>query len=98
MDVTGKVVLITGAARGIGAEVARQLAARGARLALVGLEIALLLAQDAELILLDEPTAGMTVQETQKTADICNRLKGKHTIIVVEHDMGFVRRSATSSR
>lgn len=38
MDVTGKVVLITGAARGIGAEVARQLAARGARLALVGLE------------------------------------------------------------
>ncbi|CAN5187346.1 urea ABC transporter ATP-binding protein UrtD [soil metagenome] len=55
------------------------------------LEIALLLAQNAELILLDEPTAGMTAQETQKTADICNRLKGKHTIIVVEHDMGFVK-------
>lgn len=55
------------------------------------LEIALLLAQDSELILLDEPTAGMTAQETQKTADICNRLKGKHTIIVVEHDMGFVK-------
>lgn len=55
------------------------------------LEIALLLAQDAELILLDEPTAGMTEQETQKTADICSRLKGKHTIIVVEHDMRFVR-------
>lgn len=55
------------------------------------LEIALLLAQDAELILLDEPTAGMTAQETQKTADICNRLKGKHTIVVVEHDMGFVK-------
>jgi urea transport system ATP-binding protein len=55
------------------------------------LEIALLLAQDAELILLDEPTAGMTAQETRKTADICLRLKGKHTIIVVEHDMGFVK-------
>ncbi len=55
------------------------------------LEIALLLAQDSELILLDEPTAGMTIQETLKTAEICNRLKGKHTIIVVEHDMGFVR-------
>lgn len=55
------------------------------------LEIALLLAQDAELILLDEPTAGMTAQETQKTADICNRLKGKNTIVVVEHDMGFVK-------
>jgi urea transport system ATP-binding protein len=55
------------------------------------LEIALLLAQDSELILLDEPTAGMTQQETRKTAEICNRLKGRHTIIVVEHDMGFVR-------
>lgn len=58
------------------------------------LEIALLMAQDSELILLDEPAAGMTHQETQKTADICNRLKGKHTIIVVEHDMGFVREIA----
>lgn len=55
------------------------------------LEIALLLAQDSELILLDEPAAGMTHQETLKTAEICNRLKGKHTMIVVEHDMGFVR-------
>lgn len=55
------------------------------------LEIALLLAQDSELILLDEPAAGMTHQETLKTAEICNRLKGKHTLIVVEHDMGFVR-------
>jgi urea transport system ATP-binding protein len=55
------------------------------------LEIALLLAQDAELILLDEPTAGMTAHETHKTAEICIRLKGKHTIVVVEHDMGFVK-------
>lgn len=55
------------------------------------LEIALLLAQDSELILLDEPTAGMTIQETHKTAEICNRLKGRHTIVVVEHDMGFVK-------
>lgn len=55
------------------------------------LEIALLLAQNSELILLDEPTAGMTVQETRKTAEICLGLKGRHTIIVVEHDMGFVK-------
>ena len=55
------------------------------------LEIALLLAQDSELILLDEPTAGMTAQETKKTAEICSRLKGRHTIIVVEHDMAFVK-------
>ncbi len=55
------------------------------------LEIALLLAQDSEVILLDEPTAGMTVQETMHTAKICNTLKGRHTLIVVEHDMAFVR-------
>ena len=55
------------------------------------LEIALLLAQDPELILMDEPTAGMTHHETQKTAELFNRLKGNHTLIVVEHDMGFVK-------
>jgi urea transport system ATP-binding protein len=55
------------------------------------LEIALLMAQNAELILMDEPTAGMTIQETRKTAEIFNRLKGRHTLIVVEHDMGFVK-------
>ena len=55
------------------------------------LEIALLLAQDPELILMDEPTAGMTHQETRKTAELFNRLKRSHTLIVVEHDMGFVK-------
>jgi urea transport system ATP-binding protein len=55
------------------------------------LEIGMLLAQDAALILMDEPTAGMTAQETRKTADLFLRLKGKHTLIVVEHDMGFVK-------
>ncbi|WP_434723780.1 urea ABC transporter ATP-binding protein UrtD [Mesorhizobium sp. RIZ17] len=55
------------------------------------LEIALLLAQDPTLILMDEPTAGMTAQETMKTAQLFNRLRGRHTLVVVEHDMGFVR-------
>ncbi|MCP4599072.1 MAG: urea ABC transporter ATP-binding protein UrtD [Proteobacteria bacterium] len=55
------------------------------------LEIGMLLVQDPHIILLDEPTAGMTTQETKKTADIINRLKGQRTLIVVEHDMGFVR-------
>ncbi|TAM96234.1 MAG: urea ABC transporter ATP-binding protein UrtD [Rhizobiaceae bacterium] len=55
------------------------------------LEIALLLAQNADLILMDEPTAGMTGAETHKTAELFNQLKGKHTLMVVEHDMGFVR-------
>ncbi|GAB1362968.1 urea ABC transporter ATP-binding protein UrtD [Rhodobacter sp.] len=58
------------------------------------LEIAMLLAQDSKLILMDEPTAGMTIQETQKTAQIFNSLRGDHTIIVVEHDMQFVRQVA----
>ncbi len=55
------------------------------------LEIGMLLIQDPHIILLDEPTAGMTAQETKKTAEIIMRLKGEHTILVVEHDMGFVR-------
>ena len=55
------------------------------------LEIALILAQDPALILMDEPTAGMTGQETRKTAELFDRLRGAHTLIVVEHDMGFVR-------
>ena len=55
------------------------------------LEIGMLVAQDTELILMDDPTAGMTAQETLKTADLFNRLKGKHTLLVVEHDMGFVK-------
>lgn len=58
------------------------------------LEIAMLLAQDSKLILMDEPTAGMTIQETLKTAEIFNALKGEHTLIVVEHDMQFVREVA----
>ena len=55
------------------------------------LEIGMLIAQNADLILMDEPTAGMTAQETQKTAELFSRLKGRHTLIVVEHDMGFVK-------
>jgi urea transport system ATP-binding protein len=55
------------------------------------LEIGMLVAQDAELILMDEPTAGMTAQETRKTAELFARLKGRHTLLVVEHDMGFVK-------
>jgi len=58
------------------------------------LEIAMLLMQQSKLILFDEPTAGMTIKETMKTARIFNELKGSHTMIVVEHDMGFVREIA----
>jgi urea transport system ATP-binding protein len=55
------------------------------------LEIGMVLMQDPTVLLLDEPVAGMTEQETDKTAEILNELKKKKTLIVVEHDMGFVR-------
>jgi urea transport system ATP-binding protein len=58
------------------------------------LEIGMVLMQDPSVLLMDEPTAGMTEQETRKTAEIFKSLKGSHTLIVVEHDMSFVREIA----
>jgi urea transport system ATP-binding protein len=55
------------------------------------LEIGMLLVQDPQLILLDEPVAGMTDHETEKTADLIREIVGRHTVVVVEHDMEFVR-------
>jgi urea transport system ATP-binding protein len=55
------------------------------------LEIGMLLMQDAQLLLLDEPVAGMTDRETEATADLVRSLAGEHTVVVVEHDMEFVR-------
>jgi urea transport system ATP-binding protein len=56
------------------------------------LEIGMLLAQDPTILLLDEPVAGMTDAETEKTAELFLSLKGKHTLVVVEHDMDFIGR------
>jgi urea transport system ATP-binding protein len=58
------------------------------------LELGLLITQNPKIILLDEPTAGLTQAETYKTSLIVNNLKGRHTIVVVEHDMAFVREIA----
>ena len=58
------------------------------------LELGMLISQRPRLILLDEPTAGMTRDETYKTAEIIKQLKGEHTLIVVEHDMAFVKEIA----
>jgi urea transport system ATP-binding protein len=55
------------------------------------LEIGMLLVQDTQLILLDEPVAGMTDHETEKTAELIREIVGRHTVVVVEHDMEFVR-------
>lgn len=55
------------------------------------LELGMLLIQDPQLLLVDEPVAGMTHQETERTAELLVSLVGKHTVVVVEHDMEFVR-------
>jgi urea transport system ATP-binding protein len=55
------------------------------------LEIGMLLVQDPKLLLLDEPVAGMTRREREKTGELLHSLEGSHTIIVTEHDMAFVR-------
>ncbi len=55
------------------------------------LEIGMLLAQDPKLLLVDEPVAGMTDVETQQTAELLKEINREHTVVVVEHDMAFVR-------
>ena len=58
------------------------------------LEIGMLLAQNPRLLLVDEPAAGMTDEETHKTGELLMSLAGKHSVIVIEHDMVFVRQIA----
>jgi len=60
------------------------------------LEIGMLLMQDPDLLLVDEPVAGMTPHETERTAELLLSLAGKHSVIVVEHDMDFVRSIAST--
>jgi urea transport system ATP-binding protein len=55
------------------------------------LEIAMLLAQDPKLLLVDEPVAGMTDAETEATAELLKEINRDHSVVVVEHDMHFVR-------
>ncbi len=58
------------------------------------LEIGMVLANDPELVLLDEPTAGMTTQETRRTEALLRELAAGHTVVVIEHDIRFVREVA----
>lgn len=62
------------------------------------LEIGMLLAQNARLLLVDEPAAGMTDEETYRTGELLLSLAGKHTIVVIEHDMVFVRQIAAGRK
>ncbi|MGH1451317.1 MAG: urea ABC transporter ATP-binding protein UrtD [Pseudomonadaceae bacterium] len=55
------------------------------------LEIGMLLVQNPRVLLVDEPVAGMTGEEVEKTAELLTSLAGRHSVIVVEHDMAFVR-------
>ncbi len=58
------------------------------------LEIGMLLSQNPKLLLVDEPAAGMTDEETAKTGELLMSLAGKHSVVVIEHDMVFVRQIA----
>lgn len=55
------------------------------------LEIGMLLMQNPRLVLIDEPVAGMTLQEMERTAELLISLSGEHSVVVVEHDMDFIR-------
>jgi urea transport system ATP-binding protein len=59
------------------------------------LEISMLMVSRPKLLLVDEPAAGLTDKETALTAELLNELKGSHTIMVIEHDMEFVRQLAS---
>lgn len=54
-------------------------------------ELAMVVAPEPDLIILDEPTAGMSAEETRRTADVIRELNRSHAIVVVEHDMQFIR-------
>ena len=60
------------------------------------LEIGMLLMQEPKRLLLDEPVAGMTDEETHRTAELLAKLKGEHSVVVVEHDMEFISRIAAT--
>ncbi|EKF75817.1 branched-chain amino acid ABC transporter ATP-binding protein [Alcanivorax hongdengensis A-11-3] len=55
------------------------------------LEIGMLLIQDPELLMLDEPVAGMSVVERERTAELLNRISTNRSVLVIEHDMDFVK-------
>src|SRR5205085_7569764 len=58
------------------------------------LELGMLMAQDPELLLIDEPVAGMTPKESERTGDLLMAMARKHTLLVIDHDMAFVRQIA----
>ncbi len=88
-DLLGKIDQV--AAQIFLAEVLRHKAGRLSHGQKQWLEIGMLLMQDPELLLLDEPVAGMSAREREQTAELLNRISKGRSIVVIEHDMAFVR-------
>src|SRR5438067_11605801 len=59
------------------------------------LELGMLMAQDPEVLLIDEPVAGMTPRESERTGELLLAMARKHTLLVIDHDMAFVRQIAS---
>jgi urea transport system ATP-binding protein len=59
------------------------------------LELGMLMAQDPEVLLIDEPVAGMTPRESERTGELLLAMARKHTLLVIDHDMTFVRQIAS---
>ena len=57
-------------------------------------EIGMVVAQDPELVLLDEPVAGMSIQETERTAELILSINKNHSVLVIDHDMDFIKNIA----
>ena len=100
LSVEANLMLALAGRRGVAATLFHKLSGAEARRRMAGslshgqkqwLEIGMLMAQEPQLLLVDEPAAGMTDAETMRTAELLRKVAGERSVLVIEHDMDFVR-------